>query len=129
MAFGLLLVIIAAILAALFPNLINLIINKQVSLKEGNKSFDWWRAPPVTPQMHVYIYNVTNADEFLNNGDKPELQEIGPYVYLQTWEKVELQFNGNDTVSYKPKKEYTFSPVSHLYLFCISIFVIHFTKR
>lgn len=109
-AFGLLLVIIAAILAALFPNLINLIINKQVSLKEGNKSFDWWRAPPVTPQMHVYIYNVTNADEFLNNGDKPELQEIGPYVYLQTWEKVELQFNGNDTVSYKPKKEYTFSP-------------------
>ena len=29
----------------------------------------------------IYIYNVTNADYFLSNGSKPELDEIGPYVY------------------------------------------------
>ncbi len=31
--------------------------------------------------MRIYIFNVTNVDEFLNNGSKPVLQEIGPYVY------------------------------------------------
>ena len=125
MAFGVLLIIIAAILAALFPNLINLVINKQVALKEGNKAFDWWRAPPVSPQMHVYIYNVTNADEFLNNGEKPALQELGPYVYIETWEKVDVTFNKNDTVSYRPKKEFIFSPVSHFCMYCILVLIVN----
>lgn len=47
--------------------------------------FNLWRKPPVHPVMKVYIYNVTNADEFLNRGDqpvKPILQELGPYVYV-----------------------------------------------
>lgn len=107
-------VIIAAILAALFPNIVNLIINKEVALRDGGQTFGWWRLPPVNPQMHVYIYNVTNADDFLNNGDKPALQELGPYVYVERWEKVEVKFNNNDTVSYKMRKEFTFSPVSYI---------------
>lgn len=47
----------------------------------GGQSFGWWSKPPVTPTMRVYVYNVTNADEFLNNGSKPILDELGPYVY------------------------------------------------
>lgn len=62
--------------------------------------------------MQIYIYNVTNADEFLNNGEKPALQELGPYVYLQHWEKVDIKFNDNGTVSYKVKKTFTFDEVN-----------------
>ncbi|XP_058800402.1 scavenger receptor class B member 1 isoform X2 [Phymastichus coffea] len=101
--------IIAGILAAIFPTLITLIINRQIILQEGGQTFGWWKKPPVTPQMHVYIYNVTNADNFLNNGDKPALQELGPYVYLETWEKVNIKFNPNGTVTYNVKKKFIFS--------------------
>lgn len=61
--------------------------------------------------MQIYIYNVTNADEFLNNGEKPALQELGPYVYMQSWEKTDVKFNENGTVTYKVKKTYVFSEV------------------
>lgn len=73
--------------------------------------------------MHIYVYNVTNADDFLNNGQKPALQEIGPYVYVQRWEKVAVKFNGNDTVTYQQRKEYVFSPVSFLFSFisCLNV--------
>lgn len=54
---------------------------QQITLTEGSQTFDMWRKPPVHPVMRVYIYNVTNADDFLNDGHKPILQELGPYVY------------------------------------------------
>lgn len=113
MAAGVALLIVAGILAAVFPKLIMLILNREISLHEGGRAYGWWKEPPVTPQMHVYIYNVTNADEFLNNGDKPILQELGPYVFTEHWEKVEIKFNGNDTVTYQVKKQFTFAPVSN----------------
>lgn len=110
-AVGALMVIVAAVLAAVFPKLVDIVINKEVTLRDGGQTFNWWREPPVAPQLRVYIYNVTNADEFLNNGEKPVLDEIGPYVYNQHWEKVEVKFNDNGTISYKVKKRFTFSPM------------------
>lgn len=108
-AIGVLMIMLAAITAALFPNLINLIMDKELALQEGGRSYKWWQKPPVVPRMQIYIYNVTNADEFLNNGEKPALQELGPYVYMQSWEKTDVKFNENGTVTYKVKKTYVFS--------------------
>lgn len=112
MAIGVLLIIVAAVLAVMFPNLINLVIDKQLTLQDGGRTYGFWKAPPVVPRMEIYIYNVTNADEFLNNGEKPELQELGPYVYLQAWEKTDIQFNDNGTVTYKIKKTFKFNEVN-----------------
>lgn len=36
----------------------------------------------MNPVMKIYIYNVTNVDEFLNDKRKPILQELGPYTYM-----------------------------------------------
>ncbi|CAK9832022.1 Scavenger receptor class B member 1 [Anthophora retusa] len=109
-AVGALMIIVAAILAAVFPKLIDLVLNREIALREGGRTFNWWREPPVTPRLSVYIYNVTNADEFLNDGEKPVLVELGPYVYEQQWEKTQVKFNENDTVSYRVKKRFTFAP-------------------
>lgn len=109
-AVGALTIIVAAILAAVFPKLVDILLNREIALRDGGRTFGWWREPPVSPQLSVYIYNVTNADEFLNDGEKPTLEELGPYVYMQHWEKVEVKFNDNDTVSYRVKKRFVFSP-------------------
>lgn len=55
---------------------------QQIVLRNGSQAFGWWAKPPVEPTIKVYIYNVTNADEFLNNGSKPIVEELGPYVYV-----------------------------------------------
>uniref|UniRef100_A0A161MPC6 Scavenger receptor class B member 1 n=1 Tax=Triatoma infestans TaxID=30076 RepID=A0A161MPC6_TRIIF len=69
-----------------------------------------WKKPPVEPVMRVYVYNVTNADDFLNNGDKPILDELGPYVYVERWEKVNLTFQENGTVTFQQQKIFKFDP-------------------
>lgn len=101
-------IILAAVLAVLFPNLINLVVDKELAIRDGGRTYKWWKEPPVIPHMKVYIYNVTNADEFLNNGEKPALQELGPYVYREHWEKEDIKFNDNATVTYKVKKTFIF---------------------
>lgn len=55
---------------------------QELILKKGSQTFDWWAKPPVVPTIKVFVYNVTNADDFLNNGSKPVVEELGPYVYV-----------------------------------------------
>lgn len=105
---SLLVVVIGAVVFVFFPRLVDMIINSEIVLKEESHTFKWWKKPPVNPVMRIYVYNVTNADEFLNNGAKPVLDELGPYVYVETWEKVNLTFNDNNTVSFNQRKVFMF---------------------
>lgn len=81
-AFSLCLLILGVLVTFGFSTIVNLIIDNQVALRPGGLTFGWWSKPPVEPKIRVYVYNVTNADEFLNNGSKPILDELGPYVYM-----------------------------------------------
>jgi scavenger receptor class B protein 1 len=108
-AFSLCLLILGVLVTFGFTAIVNLVIDSQVALKQGGQSYGWWSKPPVEPKIRVYVYNVTNADEFLNNGSKPILEELGPYVYKETWEKVNIVDNENGTFSFNQKKVYQFS--------------------
>ncbi|ENN73969.1 hypothetical protein YQE_09425, partial [Dendroctonus ponderosae] len=57
------------------------IILKNLRLKEGSISFQYWQKPGVIRLTRVYIFNVTNPDGFLKQGEKPKLKEVGPFVY------------------------------------------------
>jgi hypothetical protein len=54
---------------------------QNLRLMNGSLSYHYWQRPGVIRLTKVYIYNVTNPDGFLNNGEKPKLTEIGPFVY------------------------------------------------
>lgn len=81
-AFALCLLLLGVLVTFGFTSLVKYIIDNRVALQPGGESFGWWSKPPVEPHMKIYVYNVTNADEFLNNGSKPILDELGPYVYM-----------------------------------------------
>ncbi|XP_055318863.1 scavenger receptor class B member 1 isoform X1 [Sitodiplosis mosellana] len=108
-AFALCLLLCGILVTFGFTAIVKLVIDHQVALRPGAQSFGWWSKPPVEPMMKIYVYNVTNADEFLNNGTKPILDELGPYVYVESWEKVDIVHNENGTISFNQKKTFIFN--------------------
>lgn len=81
-AFSLFLILIGVFLTFGFKALLTAVIDSRVVLRQDGESYQWWSKPPVEPVIKVYVYNVTNADDFLNNGTKPVVDELGPYVYV-----------------------------------------------
>uniref|UniRef100_A0A1B0DL97 Sensory neuron membrane protein 2 n=1 Tax=Phlebotomus papatasi TaxID=29031 RepID=A0A1B0DL97_PHLPP len=55
--------------------------NPNVILKEGTEQFDRFLELPQPLSFKVYIFNITNPDDVINNGALPMVQEVGPYVY------------------------------------------------
>ena len=50
-------------------------------LKKGNDAWNRWVDTPVPIFLNAYIFIVSNPDDVINNGAKPNLTEKGPYVY------------------------------------------------
>ncbi|XP_065360700.1 lysosome membrane protein 2 [Calliphora vicina] len=84
-------------------------ILKNLRLWNDTLSYHYWQRPGVIRLTKVYIYNVTNPDGFLQ-GEKPKLQEVGPFVYREDMQKVNVRFHDNFTVSYQHKKILEFVP-------------------
>jgi hypothetical protein len=53
---------------------------QKLPLRRDGEATAAWLAPPIKPLMRVYLFNVTNPQGFLE-GEKPKLEEIGPFVY------------------------------------------------
>ena len=46
----------------------------------GTLLFDFWMNEEIMRYRTIYIFNVTNSQDFLD-GAKPNLVEVGPFVY------------------------------------------------
>ncbi|XP_047989677.1 sensory neuron membrane protein 2-like [Leguminivora glycinivorella] len=89
------------------PKIVRSQIQKNVQIDPSSQMFDKWRKLPMPLTFKVYVFNVTNAEE-ISSGAKPELEEIGPYVYQQYRERLNLSYGENDTVEYMLKKTFVF---------------------
>uniref|UniRef100_A0A0A9YEL4 Scavenger receptor class B member 1 n=2 Tax=Lygus hesperus TaxID=30085 RepID=A0A0A9YEL4_LYGHE len=89
---------------------VDYLILKQLRLWNGTLSYYYWRQPGVNRLTKIWVFNVTNPEGFLNHQQKPKLQEIGPFVYREDMEKVNIQFHDNGTVSFQHKKILQFVP-------------------
>ncbi|CAB3233520.1 unnamed protein product [Arctia plantaginis] len=86
------------------------IIFRELKLWNGSLSYSYWHKPGVIRLTKVYIFNVTNPQAFLEQGEKPKLVEVGPFVYREDMEKVNIKFHENDTVTYQHNKILRFVP-------------------
>lgn len=50
-------------------------------MRPDSLAFELWKKPPIQIYIKVYIFNITNMEEFLKGGVKLKVEEIGPYVY------------------------------------------------
>ncbi|XP_050587850.1 scavenger receptor class B member 1-like isoform X1 [Bombus affinis] len=88
---------IGCVLMAIDPY--DLVFRAKVMFSPGGEIFEIWRRPNIELYLKVYLFNVTNHEEYLSGQEsKLRFQEIGPYVYRESLEHKDVQFNDNGTV-------------------------------
>ncbi|XP_026680876.1 protein peste [Diaphorina citri] len=83
---------------------------KNLRLWNGTLSYHYWQKPGVLRLTKVFIFNVTNPDGFMHNNEKPQLSEVGPFVYREDMQKVNIEFHDNGTVTFQHYKILEFVP-------------------
>lgn len=82
---------------------------ENLKLSHKSTAAEWWEKPPVNPLLKVHIFNYTNMDDFFSGkADKLKVVDLGPYVYHETAEKVNVSYHGNGTITYKELRSYQF---------------------
>ncbi|XP_014285909.1 sensory neuron membrane protein 2 [Halyomorpha halys] len=76
-------------------------------LNNGTKAMEAFYIPQ-TGVFEVYIFNITNPEEF-SEGGIATVEEVGPYVYEQIKDKFDIEFTEGDTISYRIAKHLYFN--------------------
>lgn len=94
----------------MFTPLVNSIIESKVTLQPGSEVTEAWIKPPLSPFLKIYYFNVTNAEEYLSGG-KLKVEEIGPYVYEEVWEREDVEWSEDGSeVDFRMKRTYHYRP-------------------
>lgn len=79
----------------------------QMKLQNGTRSFDWWEHPPINLEYKIRIFNYTNVKEFeAGTASKLHVQELGPYIYREMKDRVNVMMHENGTVTFQEKRSY-----------------------
>lgn len=78
------------------------IIGQRLVNSFSSASYSQWQTNEnvnATPQYFtVYVFHVNNS-KAVENGEKPELREIGPFVYRSYWRNFDVKFLENGEVA------------------------------
>lgn len=103
------LVVSGLILLTTHHNVFMYIFKSQLALSPVSGSFPMWRDLPTPMVASMYLFHVLNPQE-VSKGAKPELEEVGPYVFTEQHHKARLVWNVNGTVSYRQVRTWHFLP-------------------
>ncbi|XP_053675470.1 lysosome membrane protein 2-like [Anopheles nili] len=92
-------------------NMYNNSLLENLILRPNSTAADWWVRPPVYPLLKVHVFNYTNAEQFLaGNDSKLTVEDLGPFVYKETAEKVQVVHNNDGTISYREHRYIQYLP-------------------
>ncbi|XP_018408784.1 PREDICTED: lysosome membrane protein 2 [Nanorana parkeri] len=104
LSLSLLITSIVLLVVHTFMEMVETEVKKVTVLKNGTEAYNAWVDPPPPIYMKFYFFNVTNPLEVLD-GEKPVVDEIGPYVYREYRPKENIEFleNGTEVSAVTPK--------------------------
>ena len=107
-ASGILLSLVALAINFTSPMIFRSIIERQMLLREGSKSWKVWTFQDgVQSQVNIYLFNIINPDE-VANGQQAELKQIGPFVFDLKRERQIINASA-DEIMYLNKESYVFN--------------------
>lgn len=112
----LLISLIGILLAIIWPPIFEKLIANELTLTESSKTYKAWENTTLPLYLDFYMFNWTNPEESLANPNvKPILVEMGPYVFREEHQKLNVTWNpNNNTVSYWQRRTWYFEPeLSH----------------
>uniref|UniRef100_A0A8C3AHC8 Scavenger receptor class B member 1 n=1 Tax=Cyclopterus lumpus TaxID=8103 RepID=A0A8C3AHC8_CYCLU len=110
MVSGVLMVFFGTVLTFVGPIIIDDQVVKNTVIDPKNEvSYRMWKDVPVPFYMSVYFFNVLNPQEILK-GEKPMVEQRGPFVYRKQIQKENITFHSNGTVSYLEFRRFFFEP-------------------
>ncbi|XP_053169849.1 platelet glycoprotein 4 [Scomber japonicus] len=99
--FGAVVAILGGILIPLGNSIIAGTVEKEAVIEPGTTAYDNWVATGGKVYRQFWFFDVTNAQEVLQNGAYPVVAERGPYTYLTRYlPKENITFSDNHTVSF-----------------------------
>lgn len=91
------------------PDILQNQVNSQLPLTADSDQVDAWEVPPVPIYLQFWLWECVNVDEVLQ-GAVPSIRQRGPFTYLEKRTKIGVEFNTNDTVTYRQVMSYSFLP-------------------
>ncbi|XP_066904567.1 scavenger receptor class B member 1 isoform X2 [Halyomorpha halys] len=79
-----------------------------LTLEEGGVVYDIWKSPSTEMNIRIYPFNYTNIDRI--GEEKPHVKELGPYVFKERLQKINITFNDNGTLTYSENRTHEFDP-------------------
>ncbi|XP_060533282.1 scavenger receptor class B member 1 isoform X2 [Cylas formicarius] len=105
---------IGALLSGIFIMVVdpyNLLYEWKLVFGKGGEIYSLWENPPVALYLKVYLWNITNKEEYMSGKDKKlKFQEIGPYVYRELMTHENVTFNDNGTLTTNPSHPLVWVP-------------------
>ncbi|GAB0094391.1 scavenger receptor class B member 1 [Sergentomyia squamirostris] len=82
----------------------DLIFKWKLKFEKDGEVYNLWAKPPVDLYLKIYLFNITNSEDFLSGKDKQlRVEEVGPYVYREFLSHENITFNDNGTISTTPR--------------------------
>ena len=67
-----------------------------------------WKDAPVPMYINFYFFNILNTDDITKHHAKPILQEVGPYVFKEVHERINIATYPNGTMEFQQKRYWYF---------------------
>lgn len=94
-----------------WPYIFMQVLKGRMQLQPASESYKLWVRTPIPMYLDIYLFNWTNADEFSKNKSiTPNFKEIGPFVFKEVHDRVNVTWNDNDTVTFNQTRTWTFVP-------------------
>uniref|UniRef100_A0A1B0GM35 Uncharacterized protein n=1 Tax=Phlebotomus papatasi TaxID=29031 RepID=A0A1B0GM35_PHLPP len=98
---GLILAGFGTLFAVFWLDFLETQIINELKLAPDTRTYDMWKSPPLDMSIEIYLFNWTNYDQFHNHSVKPIVEELGPYVFREKPDKVNIVWHPeNSTVSF-----------------------------
>lgn len=90
-----------------YTNVYNDYLFSRMELRNGTSTFNWWLERPFMMTFKVYVFNYTNVDKFMSGEDERlRVEEVGPYIYAETLNRVNVEMHENGTVTFQEEKSF-----------------------